>query len=155
MDDRIRASDADRERITARLREHFAAGRLTSEELDERLSAALSAKTYGDLRPLTADLPEAGIAPARPPWPQQAPPTWMARRRPRSPLLPVVLIVLLAAVLLPGGGWVVFPLVKMFLLLWLVAAVAGLVAASRFRRRMHRRHHPGDRDRWAGRGHWY
>ncbi len=41
MDDRIRISDADRERVTARLREHFAEGRLTSEELDERISAAL------------------------------------------------------------------------------------------------------------------
>jgi len=41
MDDRIRVSDADRERVTARLREHFAEGRLSQEELDERLSAAL------------------------------------------------------------------------------------------------------------------
>ena len=49
MDDRIRASDTDREHATARLREHFAAGRLTSDELDERISAALNAKTYGEL----------------------------------------------------------------------------------------------------------
>jgi len=34
MDDRIRVSDADRERVTARLREHFAEGRLSQEELD-------------------------------------------------------------------------------------------------------------------------
>jgi len=34
MDERIRASDADRDHITTRLREHFAAGRLTSDELD-------------------------------------------------------------------------------------------------------------------------
>jgi len=47
MDDRIRASDADRDRATARLREHFAAGRLAPGELDERLSAALNAKTFG------------------------------------------------------------------------------------------------------------
>ena len=47
MDDRIRISDADRESATARLREHFAEGRLSPEELDERLSAALSAKTAG------------------------------------------------------------------------------------------------------------
>jgi hypothetical protein len=47
MDERIRASDADRDHITARLREHFAAGRLTSDELDERVSAALKAKTHG------------------------------------------------------------------------------------------------------------
>ena len=48
--DRIRVSDADRERVTARLREHFAEGRLTREELDERITAALSAKTIDPRR---------------------------------------------------------------------------------------------------------
>jgi hypothetical protein len=51
MDDSIRVSDADRDRVTAQLRDHFAAGRITPGELDERLSAALNAKTFGDLRP--------------------------------------------------------------------------------------------------------
>src|SRR5215470_11013679 len=60
MDDRIRTSDADRERVAARLRDHFAEGRLTREELDERLAAALNAKTHGDLRRVLADLPEPG-----------------------------------------------------------------------------------------------
>ena len=50
MDGSIRASDADRDRVTAQLRDHFAAGRITPGELDERLSAALNAKTFGDLR---------------------------------------------------------------------------------------------------------
>ena len=58
MDDRIRVSDADRERVAERLREHFAQGRLSSEELDERISAALGAKTFGDLRRIMTDLPE-------------------------------------------------------------------------------------------------
>ena len=60
MDDRMRISDADRERVTARLRDHFAEGRLTREELDERVTAALSAKTVGDLRPIMMDLPDPG-----------------------------------------------------------------------------------------------
>ncbi len=55
--DRMRASDADRELAAARLREHFAAGRLTYAELDERLTVALSARTAGDLRGLLTDLP--------------------------------------------------------------------------------------------------
>jgi DNA-binding PadR family transcriptional regulator len=55
--ERIRVSDRDRERATARLRDSFAEGRLTREELDERITAALSARTVGDLRRLTADLP--------------------------------------------------------------------------------------------------
>ena len=67
MDDRIRASDADRDRVTARLREHFAAGRLTSEELDERVTTALRATTFGELRRLMADLPEPAVVSAGPP----------------------------------------------------------------------------------------
>jgi DNA-binding PadR family transcriptional regulator len=56
-DDRIRVSDRDRERAIARLRDSFAEGRLTREELDERITAALDAQTVGDLRRITADLP--------------------------------------------------------------------------------------------------
>jgi DNA-binding PadR family transcriptional regulator len=56
-DDRIRVSDRDREHATARLRDSFAQGRLTREELDERITAALNARTVGDLRRVTADLP--------------------------------------------------------------------------------------------------
>jgi hypothetical protein len=56
-DPRIRASDADRDRTTALLREHHAAGRLTAEEFDERMDAALNAKTVGELDDLLADLP--------------------------------------------------------------------------------------------------
>jgi uncharacterized membrane protein len=54
---RIRASDADRDRVTALLREHHAAGRLTAEEFHERMDAALSATTLGELDDLLADLP--------------------------------------------------------------------------------------------------
>ena len=55
--DRIRISDHDREHATARLCDHFAEGRLTREELDERITAALSARTAGDLHRAMADLP--------------------------------------------------------------------------------------------------
>ena len=57
MDDSIRVSDADRDRVTARLRDHYAEGRLTHAELDERMTAALTARTFGDLRKIMADLP--------------------------------------------------------------------------------------------------
>jgi DNA-binding PadR family transcriptional regulator len=56
-EDPIRVSDRDREHATAWLRDSFADGRLTREELDERITAALSARTLGDLRRVTADLP--------------------------------------------------------------------------------------------------
>jgi hypothetical protein len=62
VDDRFRTSDAERDRAAALLREHFAAGRLTAAQLDERLATALNAKTFGDLRRVLADLPEPGPA---------------------------------------------------------------------------------------------
>jgi DUF1707 SHOCT-like domain len=56
-DPRIRASDDDRERAVALLREHHAAGRLTVEEFNERLDKAYAAKTLGELDELMVDLP--------------------------------------------------------------------------------------------------
>ncbi|GFE16689.1 hypothetical protein Sgleb_47360 [Streptomyces glebosus] len=59
----LRASDTDRERVAEILRDAVAEGRLAMEEFDERLDAAYKARTYGELEPLTADLPVAGAAP--------------------------------------------------------------------------------------------
>lgn len=53
----LRASHADRDRVVDVLRIAAGDGRLTAEELDERLEAALTARTLGELAPLTADLP--------------------------------------------------------------------------------------------------
>ena len=53
----IRASDHDRWRVQTHLNEAFAEGRLTQQEWDERVTALASARTYGDLDMLTADLP--------------------------------------------------------------------------------------------------
>jgi hypothetical protein len=71
----LRASDADRERVANVLREAAGDGRLTMDELDERLDAVYAAKTYAELEPITHDLPDAGTA--------QAPaPSSAARRDP-------------------------------------------------------------------------
>jgi uncharacterized protein DUF1707 len=59
-----RASDAEREAVVARLRNAAGEGRLTVEELDERIDAAYAAKTRAELEPLTADLPDAAMATA-------------------------------------------------------------------------------------------
>lgn len=53
----LRASDSDRDRVAERLREATAEGRLRTDELEDRLGAAFSARTYGELDPLVADLP--------------------------------------------------------------------------------------------------
>jgi len=60
-DPKIRASDADRDRTAAALREHLAAGRLTTEEFDERLDKVYAAKTLGDLDDVMADLPRTDL----------------------------------------------------------------------------------------------
>lgn len=54
----IRASDADRDRVADSLREHCAQGRITIDEMHERLEAVYEAKTLGDLQEVTSDLPE-------------------------------------------------------------------------------------------------
>ncbi|MDL4774888.1 MULTISPECIES: DUF1707 SHOCT-like domain-containing protein [Thermomonosporaceae] len=55
--DDLRIGDAERDAATAALHDHFAAGRLDRAELDQRLGAALGAKTRGDLRGVLRDLP--------------------------------------------------------------------------------------------------
>ncbi|MEU7555296.1 DUF1707 domain-containing protein [Streptomyces sp. NPDC044571] len=65
----LRASDADRERVVERLRDAVAEGRLDMEEFEERLEAAYTSRTYGELEPLTRDLPAASAAPAGVPSP--------------------------------------------------------------------------------------
>ena len=58
MTDRpIRASDKERESVVDVLRDAYADGRLTLDEFEERTSAAYAAKTWTELRELTADLP--------------------------------------------------------------------------------------------------
>jgi Domain of unknown function (DUF1707) len=164
MDEHIRVSDADRERVVERLHEHFAAGRLTSDELDGRVTAALNAKTVGDLRPILTDLPEPELTgtpvgpggpsgsggpsgPGGPGWPdsqawQSSP--WAVGGRPmvayrRGPrIMPLVLIALVAAIVIPGGGWIFLAFFKIALVFALVMCVLGVFAAARFRRHVRR-----------------
>ena len=57
----LRASDADREQTTERLRTAAGEGRLLTDELEHRIGAALSARTYGELDAVVADLPRGGV----------------------------------------------------------------------------------------------
>ncbi len=61
----LRASDEQRDRAAEDIREHFAAGRLSEDELDERVQAAYSAKTQQELDKLMADLPKLPASPAQ------------------------------------------------------------------------------------------
>jgi hypothetical protein len=61
----LRASDSDRERVVAMLSAALGDGRLTPQEHSERIKAALTARTLGDLAGLTADLASAAEQPVR------------------------------------------------------------------------------------------
>ena len=80
---RLRISDDDRHKVAEVLRHAAGEGRIDLEELDERLEATFRAKTYGDLVPITADLPvrTTGALPGTPPHPAAQP-------YPGGPVLP-------------------------------------------------------------------
>ena len=78
---RWRASHADREQVVGALQAAFVQGRLTVDELHERVGRALAARTYAELAALTTDLP-ADPAPARQPAPAPQP---APARRPLNP----------------------------------------------------------------------
>ena len=77
---RMRVSDADRHRVADILRDAAAEGRIDIEELDDRLESTYAAKTYGDLVPITSDLPVPRASGAPAPRPQPAQPLVPASR---------------------------------------------------------------------------
>jgi hypothetical protein len=113
MTGETRIGDAEREAAISALGEHYAAGRLTKQEYDERAEVAWSARTESALRPLFVDLPPlAGSRPAARQAPAWSTPVRPARNGPSgwSPRLPVVPLVLLVLglVLLTHVPWPLF-----------------------------------------------
>ena len=103
----LRASDAEREQVATELGEHFQAGRLDQAEFDERVSAALRARTRRDLSGLLADLPRAQTGPAGPAGGAGGAavagrPGW---RVPWLPVVPLLFAAIVAAGIASGGGW--------------------------------------------------
>ncbi len=158
--DDLRIGDWERDKAMAALREHFAQGRLTAEELDERLGAALAARTGGDLRRLTADLPEPHGMPDQAEWlreprhpqpygPPPGPGPAMPGPRPGPrpgfrgpwrgrgglPILPIVLIIVIIGMVARVGP--MFGLMRVVLIAWLVFAVVGLFRHGHRRHRHH------------------
>jgi len=130
---RLRVSDADRDRAIAELSEHYQAGRLTTEELEDRTGRALQARTAADLAALFADLPRQRQVPATPAASGRA---WPAR----VPMAPfAVLAVVVALALLIGHPHIAW--VPVLVLIAVRLLVGG-------RRRDHRGPwHPGTHDR--------
>jgi hypothetical protein len=141
----IRASDAERERTVAHLRQHVTDGRLTTDEFSERVEAAYTARTRTELDVLLADLP---VPPEPPPAAPDA-----ARDGWRWPRPPVIALTLLAITMLvawmvgmtigwdrgPGPPFPFFPLLP--ILFWgflITRAVAWAARPSQPRDRRDR-----------------
>ncbi len=124
----IRVSDADRDRALAELSEHFEAGRLTSDELDERSGQVLRARTGRQLRALLSDLPRKETPGTRPVAPAAGP--RMPGRLPFSPILVVAVAVALLATVHGHPGALVAPVIIAFLI-YLRVTCGGLRGSRR------------------------
>lgn len=122
----MRIGDAEREVALTALGEHFAQGRITRDEHDERSDAVWSAKHADDLAPLFADLPHGSpLGPVQTPVPGRVPASRGFRDRFAGLPTPVqVVLVVLAA------GFVVsnLPFLLLAAALWFVLARHGVVA---------------------------
>jgi hypothetical protein len=112
----VRIGDAERESAVTALGEHYAAGRITKEEFDERSSTAWSARTSGDLVPLFGDLPRLQAPAPRRPQPPRA------RWRLGMGLWWVFLFLLVLAT----AGQVPWVMVAIFAGLWWTGVFTGL-----------------------------
>ncbi len=93
----LRIGDLERDAAVTALGEHYAAGRLTKEEFDDRADVAWRARTRSDLAPLFADLPGLqSLRPATPPAAQRGA-TKGRRSRSAPPVLPVLLLLVVLA----------------------------------------------------------
>ena len=152
----LRVSDSDRDRAIAELSEHFQAGRITTDELEERTGRALRARTAGDLAELFTDLPRkpaptAGPAPRLAPGagpvlpPASAPPA-------RSGGVPVIPLVVVAVLVLGGfisGHSIVAVLVPVLIVLFVIRRIVG--GGHREHRHPHEhRHGHWDQRRYRG-----
>ena len=98
--DELRIGDAERGSAVAALGEHFAQGRLSKEEYDERSEVVWAARTRRDLAPVFVDLPGPEVLPAPPPpgrVPQRAAPG--LPHVPRGVLGPVLVALVVLTVL--------------------------------------------------------
>ena len=147
----LRASDADRRRVADELQQHYVDGRLSSDELSERMGRVQTARTYGDLDALTRDLPPLPTPappvepdPARADLEEPAGPLADGSFRTHLTMYGLVMLLLVAIWLLttPGGYfWPIWPMLG-----WGFGVAAhGVTRGRRSKRPADRR--PRDRDR--------
>jgi len=134
----LRIGDVEREAAVSALGDHYAAGRLTKDEYDERAAVAWAARTNSDLWPLFLDLPRpvgpgaqrsSGRA-ATASESQSGRYGWSGSR-----LMPMLLVVLGLTIFAFGQHWILF-----LVLLWVVVA--------KLHRQSSRRNHGSHHSRW-------
>ena len=100
----VRIGDAERDRAVTELGDHFAAGRLTREEFDDRVDQAMAARFDRELQPLFVDLPRAEPVPSRPAGPPRLGLFW--------PLLfwwlPLLLVAAVVVAVLASAPWLIW-----------------------------------------------
>jgi hypothetical protein len=117
----LRVGDADRQRVVDELQRHYVAGRLTSEELGERVAQALSARTFADFGPILADLPidapddalantVLGRPEESPPPEDQRPHDWGMAGPPIGLILMAVGLAAMVLLMLGGPAWHLGPM---------------------------------------------
>ena len=141
----VRIGDAERDRAVSSLGDHFAAGRLTRDELDERVDLAMAARFDHDLGPLFADLPRLDAVDfdrfdavveedRRTARHRGAPPAaWM----PLLWLAPLMLVAAVVVALVLSAPWIIWTFLWFFM-------ITGFLR----RRRSHFGSHHGGRPRW-------
>ena len=132
-DTQLRIGDAERTLVTEALQQHYAEGRLDSDELEERLDATLAAKTQADLREITKDLPGPRSWEAPAPQPMRHPHHHYGPRFLKAPLM---LLAVFGVVALVTGTPVVFFVALRVLMT--IFAIGLLVSFFRRRRFTHR-----------------
>jgi hypothetical protein len=130
----LRVSQAERDEVAAALARHYADGRLSVSEYEERVAAALEARTARDFDPLLADLPGPAPAPAAAATAARVAGPAVGDWGRRAPNIPRILAVATVLVIAMGSGlW----------FLWLLWPALALTSPHRHRARYHYYRHHG------------
>jgi Flp pilus assembly protein TadB len=112
----VRIGDAERDRAVTALGDHYAEGRLTREEFDERIEQAMQARFDRDLRPLFADLPVSADSEPQP----HVTRGWRMGVGMAVPLLfwllPMLLVAMVIAAVALSAPWLVWGLLWIFMI---------------------------------------
>lgn len=118
----LRASDADRDAIVDRLHRAATEGRIGSDELEQRVSVALKARTYAELDATVADLPGQPGTRSHSRHPAVPAARWAARSVRANPMLLVVIVPVVA---------LTFAMLVALTVVWAVIMVVALVLGHR------------------------